>query len=73
MIRFWHDIFEKKVVVIRVETQERKEIKTNSELMNTFLETHNVTLNELNVVNYDTDRMMLFKEDKKREPEKTAP
>ncbi|MRG29501.1 hypothetical protein [Laceyella tengchongensis] len=73
MIRFWHDILGKKIVVIQAETQERKEIKVSSELMNTFLEVHEVTLDELNVVHYDSDRMMLFQSDKKREPEKTAP
>ncbi|MFC7443046.1 hypothetical protein [Laceyella putida] len=71
MIRFWHDIFGKKVVVIHVETQERKEIKINSELMNTFLEAHDVSLDELNVIHYDLDRMMLFQDNKKREPKET--
>lgn len=73
MIRFWHDILGKKVVVIDVETQVRKEIKVNSALMNTFLEAHDVKLEELNMVHYDSDRMMLFQSNKKREPEKTAP
>lgn len=69
MIRYWHNILGKKVVVINVETQERKEIKINSELMNTFLEAHDVSLDELKVIHYDSDRMMLFQENKKREPE----
>ncbi len=73
MIRFWHDILGKKAVVIDLETQDRKEIKVSSELLNLFLETHEVSLDELNFVHYDSDDMMLFQSEKKREPEKTAP
>ncbi|MFD1423461.1 MULTISPECIES: hypothetical protein [Laceyella] len=73
MIKFWHDIMGKTVVIIHAETQERKDIKVNSELMKSFLSIYEVTLQDLQVVHYDIDLLGLFRENKKREPEKTAP
>lgn len=73
MIKFWHDIIGKTVVIIHAETQERKDIKVNSELVKSFLNVHEVTLQDLRVVHYDMDLLGFFQENKKREPEKTAP